>query len=98
MTELFDENIEDMCTISLTDEDGNELEFEFIDLIEYEGKEYAVLLPVIDDGTGEVVILEAEETEDGMETFFSVEEESVLEAVYEIFKEKFKDEFDFVVE
>ena len=32
--------------IILNDEDGNEVEFEFLDLIEYEGEEYVVLLPV----------------------------------------------------
>ena len=32
--------------IVLNDEDGNEVEFEFLDLIEYEGEEYVVLLPV----------------------------------------------------
>ena len=30
----------------LNDEEGNEVEFEFLDLIEYEGEEYVVLLPV----------------------------------------------------
>ena len=50
----------------LNDEEGNEVEFEFLDLIEYEGEEYVVLLPVDEEETeepGEVVILKLEDTE-----------------------------------
>ena len=95
MTDMLNENMnEEIDVISLTDEDGNETEFEYIDVFEYNNEEYAVLLPLEDDGTGEVVILLVEE-EDGMETFSSVEEEGALEAVFELFKEKYKEEFNF---
>ena len=44
--------------IVLNDENGEEIEFEFLDLIEYEGEEYVVLLPNDEDeDAGEVVIL-----------------------------------------
>ena len=50
--------------IVLNDEEGNEVEFEFLDLIEYEGEEYVVLLPnEEEDDAGEVLILKLEETE-----------------------------------
>ena len=39
----------------LNDEDGNEVEFEFLDLIEYEGEEYVVLLPVEEEETAVTV-------------------------------------------
>jgi uncharacterized protein YrzB (UPF0473 family) len=95
MTDMLNENMnEEIDVISLTDEDGNETEFEYIDVFEYKNEEYAVLLPLEDDGTGEVVILLVEE-EDGMETFSSVEEVEVLEAVFELFREKYKEEFNF---
>ena len=45
--------------ITLNDEDGNEVDFEFLDLIEYEGNDYVVLLPVEED-SDEVVILQVE--------------------------------------
>ena len=80
-------------------EDGNEVEFEFLDLIEYEGEEYVVLLPVEEDTEepGEVVILKLEDTEsEDEESYVSVEDEQVLNKVFEIFKEKFEDEFNFV--
>ena len=84
--------------IVLNDENGNEAEFEFLDLIEYEGEEYVVLLPVEEsDDAGEVVILKLEDTEsEDEESYVSVDDEEILNKVFEIFKEKFKDDFNFV--
>lgn len=88
--------------IVLNDEDGEESKFEFLDLIEYEGEEYVVLLPVEEEETeeaGEVVILKLEDTEsEEEESYVSVDDEEVLNKVFELFKDKFKDEFNFVEE
>ena len=92
MSENFD-NI-----ISLTDENGVDTDFEVLDLIEYNGKEYVILLPTDDDDAGEVVILEVVDEGDDMESFVSVDDESVLMAVFEQFKEAAGDEFDFTEE
>lgn len=96
MEENFDE-IDNI--IVLNDENGNEVQFEFLDLIEYDSEEYVVLLPVIEEDEeddGEVVILKVEETEsEDEESYVSVDDEEVLTAVFEIFKDKFKDEFNF---
>lgn len=81
--------------IVLTDEGRNEVRFEFLDLIPYRGKEHVVLLPTSDDAD-EVVILQLEETDDETESYTSVENEFTLQAVFEIFKERAKDSFDFV--
>lgn len=84
--------------VVLNDEDGNEIRFEFLDLIEYESEEYVVLLPVDDEGEnedGEVVILKLEDSETDEESYVSVDDEDILSAVFEIFKDKFKDEFNF---
>ena len=80
--------------ITLTDEEGNDVDFEFLDLIEYEGNEYVILLPVEED-SDEVVILQVEVTEDDEEIYTNIEDEDVLMAVFELFKDKYKDEFDF---
>ena len=48
---------EEASFITLTDENGVEAEFEFMECIEYQGKEYIVLLPA-DENSAEVVILE----------------------------------------
>ena len=87
--------------IVLNDEDGVSTEFEFLDLVELDGAEYVVLFPVEDapDDPGEVVILKVESTEDpDEESYVGVEDQNGLDAVFEIFKEKFKDEFDFAEE
>lgn len=83
--------------IVLNDENGDEVQFEFLDLIEYESKEYVVLLPT-DDEDGEVVILEVEDTDGDEESYISVDAEETLMKVFEIFKEKFKQEFNFLDE
>ena len=83
--------------IVLNDENGDEVQFEFLDLIEHDSKEYVVLLPVEDDD-GEVVILEIEETDGDEESYVSVDDEETLMQVFEIFKEKFKQEFNFLDE
>ncbi|MCI8393779.1 MAG: DUF1292 domain-containing protein [Clostridia bacterium] len=83
----------------LNDEDGNEVNFEFLDLVELDGEEYVILLPTDseEEEPGEVVILQVEDTDsDEEESYVSVEDEEVLNKVFEMFKEKFKDEFDFV--
>ena len=83
--------------ITLNDEEGNEVEFEFLDLIEFEGEDYVVLLPVEEtEEAGEVVILQVEDIDSEEESYTSVEDEEILNKVFEIFKEKFKDEFNFV--
>ncbi len=86
--------------IILNDENGEEIEFEFLDLIEYEGEEYVVLLPHDEEeDADEVVILKLEDTDsEDEESYVSVEDEEVLQNVFEIFKEKFKDEFNFIDE
>ena len=87
--------------ITLNDEDGNEIKFEFLDLIDFENEQYVVLLPVLEEGEeddGEVVILKLEDSEEDseQESYVSVESEETLMKVFNIFKDKFKDEFDFV--
>ena len=95
--EQLDDNI-----VVLNDEEGNEVQFEFLDLIDYEGEEYVILLPVAeteDAEADEVVILKTEKVADensDEESYVSVEDEETLNKVFEIFKEKFKDDFDFV--
>ena len=81
---------EEASTLTLTDENGVDTEFEYLDCIEYQGKEYLALLPVEED-SNEVVILEIEPVDEENENYLSVEDEAILQAVYEIFKENYKD-------
>lgn len=96
----MDEELDNV--IVLNDEDGNEVKFEFLDLVELDDEEYVVLLPILEnedaEDDGEVVILKLEDTDEDSdeESYVGVEDEEILNKVFAIFKEKFKDEFDFV--
>ena len=78
--------------ITLTDEEGKESNFELLDLVELDNEE--------SEEPGEVVILKVEDSDDDSdeetESYVSVEDEETLTKVFEIFKDKFKNEFDFV--
>ena len=83
--------------ITLNSESG-EVRFEFLDLVEYNGDEFVVLLPADDpDESGEAVILKLDTIDEDAEeeSYIGVEDEDTLQAVFNIFKDKFKDEFDF---
>ena len=85
---------EESALLTLTDENGEDIEFEYLDCIEYEGKEYLVLLPN-EEEAAEIVILEVEPVDEETENYLAVENEQVLDAVYGIFKERFADFFTF---
>ena len=85
---------EESSVITFVDENGEESSFEYMDCIEYQGKEYLALLPV-EEGSNEVVILEIEPVDEENENYLTVEDDAVLEAVYDIFKDRFKDVLTF---
>ena len=91
--ELLQEE-EETSIITMTDENGAEVDFEYLDCIEYEGKEYLVLIPA-EEESNEIVILEVEPVDDELENYLAVESEEVLNAVYAIFKDRYKDVLDF---
>jgi uncharacterized protein YrzB (UPF0473 family) len=76
--------------LTLTDENGVDTDFEYLDCIEYEGTEYLVLMPA-DEAATEIVILAVEPVDEETENYLSVADENILNAVYGIFKERFKD-------
>lgn len=86
--------------ITLNSESGK-VRFEFLDMVEYCGDEFVVLLPVDDlEEIGEVVILKLDTIDEdaGEESYIGVDDEDTLQTVFNIFKSKFKDKFDFVDE
>lgn len=85
---------EEAYIITLTDENGEDMEFEYMDCIEYEGKEYLALLPT-DEESNEIVLLEIEPVDEENENYVAIEDEATLQAVYGIFKERFKDVLTF---
>lgn len=97
---------EEIEIITLTDENNEDMDFELLDEIDYEGKRYVVLLPPVEDVEGEednedeeVLILQVEDNgNEENESYVFVDDDDILSAVFDIFKEKFKDEFDFAEE
>ena len=84
--------------ITLTDSDGSDVDFEVLDIIPYNDHEYAVLLPVDDESDSpEAVILELLEAEEDNEEDMlqGVEDEDILNAVFNLFMEKNADDFQF---
>ena len=85
---------EEFSILTLTDENGQDTDFEYLDCIDYEGKEYLVLMPA-EEESGEIIILEVEPVDEENENYLSVEDEAVLNAVYEIFKDRYQDVLTF---
>ena len=85
---------EEVSIITLTDENGNDVEFEYLDCIEYQGTEYLVLMPA-DEDSNEIVILRIEPVDEENENYLAVQDEAVLDAVYGIFKERYQDVLNF---
>ncbi len=100
MSDILNNNIEDSEEeienyITLTDDNGEDISFEILDEIELNGRIFAVLIP-FDDENGDVIILEiipSDNSED--DEYISVEDEELLNAVFEEFKNRNADEFDF---
>ena len=81
---------EESSILTLTDENGVDVDFEYLDCLEYQGTEYLVLMPVEEEST-QIVILEVEPVDEENENYLAVEDEEILDAVYGLFKEKYKD-------
>lgn len=90
--ELLQED--EVSILTLTDDQGNDTDFEYLDCVDYEGKEYLVLLPAQED-SNEIVILEVVPVDEETENYIAVLDTDILNAVYEIFKERYKDVLTF---
>ncbi|MER2081422.1 MAG: DUF1292 domain-containing protein [Ruminococcus sp.] len=93
--EILNEELEGEGTlITLEDEEGNEVEFEFLDLVEYEGEEYIVLIEN-DEDADEVVILKVNPVDEETEEYVSIEDEELLDMLFDIFKKKYEGDIQF---
>ena len=88
--------------ITLTDEEGNEFELEYLDTLEYKNEMYMAFFPTLEEGQDEdsedygLIILRCVPGQNGEEdTLESVDDENILNAVYDQFMETlFDDEED----
>lgn len=83
---------EEESILTLTDENGEDMNFEYLDCIEWGGTEYLVLMP---EESNEIVILEVQPVDEENENYLAVDNEDILDAVYGIFKERYKEILQF---
>ena len=82
-------------TIVLIDEEGEEMEFEYLDTVMMNSKEYVVLLPAEEadkEEVSEVVILRVDRNEEEGDSFLSIEDSDELNQVFEEFKKVMQDQ------
>ncbi|HEX3032452.1 MAG TPA: DUF1292 domain-containing protein [Bacillota bacterium] len=77
--------------VTLTDEDGQDHDFEVIDVIKVDEGEYAILRPM-DDEEDEAIILKVDTDEDGNEILLDIEDDDEWEKVADAWQESLEDE------
>ncbi|MGN1442255.1 MAG: hypothetical protein ACI4XE_00295 [Acutalibacteraceae bacterium] len=94
MSRLLDQLNDDEMdfTVRFTDTDGVKVSGEFLDIVCRDAVEYAVISP--DDADGYVDIFRIQIL-NGNELYIREKDEKVLDEVFEIFRIKNEDEFDF---
>ena len=92
MEESFD------SILMLTDAEGNDVPMELMDVITLGEESYAVLLPAVEgDEAPEAVILQMRPSgEPGNFEFQGIDDVAILDRVYELFRERFGEEIDFI--
>lgn len=88
--EIFDTEI-----ITLTDEEGNEIEFEVIASLEIDGNIYYALMPVADNENGECVLLKLEKDEDGEDVLSTIDDDDEYEKVADAFDDEVFSEIEY---
>ncbi len=85
---------EEVEFFEFVDEEGNVEKFEILGYIEFEGSDYVALLPEEDDA--QVHILEVvEELDSEYDTYIGIDDQALVDKVYEKFMEENKDRFNF---
>ena len=90
MSEEFGPNF-----ITLTDEDGNDIELEYVDALEDNGQTYMAFFPVVEEDSEDeeneeeygLVILKSQ-MENGEEFLVTIDDEEEIDKVYDLFMEQ----------
>lgn len=94
MSRLLDQLHDDELdfSVSFQDTDGEKVNGEFLDIVCRDGVEYAVIAPEENDGYVDIFRIQLL---NGEELYIRERDEKVLDEVFEIFRIKNEDEFDF---
>lgn len=86
-----EDEFEQEQVITLINEDGEEEDFEVIDIIELDDTRYAILLPVEDENDeideGEAIILKFDKDEDGGDILIDIEDDEEWKKVAEAWED-----------
>jgi len=88
---------DEIDVVTLTDEEGNETEFEVIGTIENGGKLYYALAPLAEDNE-EYYIFISTKDENGEEILSTVEDDEEFDRIADIFEDEFFSEADYDAE
>lgn len=83
---------------TLKDQNGNDVQFELLDIVHLDGEDYVVLLPLEEDNEddeGKVVILRVGPSQGDLGNYVSVNDMEILKSVFSIFKERCMEKFNF---
>ncbi len=86
--------------ISLTDDEGNEYEFEVMDELDYNDGHYYALLPLFDDPENDIsqddtyMIFEAVEDENGDPQLAEIDDDDLLDELASLFEERMQEDTD----
>lgn len=96
--DIFQDIDEDELII-LSDENGKDCRFQLLDMVDYNGREFIVLLSeeeaVKEDCDVDILEVVTDKANPELENYLPVEDDSILEAVFELFAESNKDILDF---
>ena len=81
--------------VTLTDDEGKDIELEYIDALEYNGTTYMAFFPVVEEDSEEeeneeeygLIILKSQ-MENGEEFLVTIEDEEEIDKVYDLFMEQ----------
>lgn len=90
LDQLDDENLD--FSVSFRDTDGETVNGEFLDIVCRDGIEYAVIAPEDNDGYVDIFRIQLL---NGDELYIREKDEKILDEVFELFRIKNEDEFDF---
>lgn len=88
--------MEEKNILTFQDEEGNDVQLELVDSFEFNGQDYAALLPPDDEDESEVLLMRIESESSGEDILVYIEDDKELDEVFQTFKDRMKDEFDFL--
>lgn len=84
---------EELGIVTLVDEEGKEHDFAFVDSIEVEGEQYAILSPMEEDEeSDEAIILKMGKDDNGDDILFDIEDDDEWEKVADAWQEMMESE------